>query len=207
MVEYREAFKRPFTHFRRVVLGIIFSAVPIVNFISAGYVLECARTFARKEYDLPKLTQPADLFTNGFFAVLVGLLYSIPFLALSYLFTGVTIAPFLSPFRADYLGVLFSLGMGAQFILTVVFLLTAYLLPNGILAYTFHGTVRSAFVFDRIKERSLDSVYAKNWLIVAVVYAVLIAIFAQVPIVGVCIATFLASIVGLSILGEVYADY
>jgi len=207
MVHYAEAFKRPFTNFKRIVLGIILSAIPIVNFIAAGYSLECAKTAVKGDFKLPTFKKWGDLFMHGFFITLIGLIYSIPLFILLNLFTDISLGPFLSPLRADFLVNLLALGASAQILIVLVFLLTIYLIPNAILSYAFHENVRSAFVFSRMKERSLDKNYFKNWFLVMIVYGIIIAIFVNVPLVGVSIATFLASIVGLSILGEVYDAY
>jgi len=207
MVHYAESFKRPFTNFKRIVLGIIVSAVPILNFAAAGYALECARTAVNNNFELPSFKEFGDLFMHGFFATLISLIYSIPLFILLGVFTNISMSPFLSPFRADFLVSLLGLGITTQFLITIVFIFTMYLIPNAILSYAFNEKVSSAFVYDRMKERSLDKNYLKNWLLVSATYVLLIAIFIQVPVVGVSIATFLASIVGLSILGEVYDAY
>ena len=207
MVHYTESFKRPFTNFKRIVLGIILSAVPILNFVAIGYALECAKTAVKGEFELPSFKQFADFFMHGFFISIITLIYSLPLLILLGIFTSTTLGPFFSPLRADVLMNLLGLGITTQFLITVVFLLTTYLIPNAILSYTFNERFSSAFIYSRMKDRSLDKNYMKNWLLTAATYILLIAVFLKVPVVGVSIATFLASIVGFSILGEVYSDY
>jgi hypothetical protein len=53
MVDYTVSIKRPFSDFKKLLIGIVLSIIPIVNFIALGYQLNCAKTAMKKKYEHP----------------------------------------------------------------------------------------------------------------------------------------------------------
>ena len=49
-----DAMRRPFTDFNKLLIGIIISIIPIVNFISIGYQFRCAKTAMTGKFAMPK---------------------------------------------------------------------------------------------------------------------------------------------------------
>ena len=85
MVNYTISFKKPFSDFRKLFIGIIASFVPIVNWISFGYILECSDI--KKDVQTGMMAEWGDLkdmLVKGLKGYLIYFVYSIP-LTLTYL--------------------------------------------------------------------------------------------------------------------------
>jgi len=79
MVKYEEALKKPFTDLGRLILGIIFSGIPIVNLISQGFILECSGLGKNKpSKKLPEWKKFGDLFVKGLISYIIIFIYMIP---------------------------------------------------------------------------------------------------------------------------------
>ncbi|NPV51272.1 MAG: DUF4013 domain-containing protein [Candidatus Methanofastidiosum sp.] len=86
MVNYTISFKKPFSDFRKLFIGIIASFVPIVNWISFGYILECSDI--KKDVQTGMMAEWGDLkdmLVKGFKGYLIEFIYSIPIIV-SYFF-------------------------------------------------------------------------------------------------------------------------
>src|SRR3989344_5954514 len=77
MVDFVKAIERPFTNFKKFMLGLLFSLIPIVNFIAMGYELECAKTASKKQFQLPEWKNYGKLFKRGFLQLCIALLYMV----------------------------------------------------------------------------------------------------------------------------------
>jgi len=85
MVNYTISFKKPFSDFSKLLIGIVASFVPIVNWISFGYILECSDI--KKDVQTGKMAEWGDLkdmLVKGLKGYLIEFIYSIP-LTLTYL--------------------------------------------------------------------------------------------------------------------------
>ena len=79
MVNYEEALKKPFTELGKLVLGIILSIVPIVNWIAQGFIIECSGLGKIKpSKKMPEWKDLPDLFVKGFLSYLIIFIYAIP---------------------------------------------------------------------------------------------------------------------------------
>jgi hypothetical protein len=76
------AIKRPFTDFSKLLIGIIFSIIPIVNFIAIGYQIQCAKTAMSRKFIMPKWENFSKLFITGILGSVIVFVYSIPALVL-----------------------------------------------------------------------------------------------------------------------------
>jgi len=76
------AIKRPFTNFSKLLIGIIFSIIPIVNFMAIGYQIQCAKTAMSNKFMLPKWENFGKLFITGIIGSVIVFIYSIPALVL-----------------------------------------------------------------------------------------------------------------------------
>lgn len=81
MVDYRKALKRPFSDIKKLLIAILISIVPIVNFMFTGYILDVAKTAMKKKYELPEWNYKTN-FVQGFISLIISLVYMIPFLVL-----------------------------------------------------------------------------------------------------------------------------
>jgi len=84
---YLGAIKRPFTDFNKLLLGVLFLLIPIVNIITGffvkGYRLEAAKSYNKK---LPEWKGFGKLFLRGLLSWVIAIVYLLPaiiFLAVS----------------------------------------------------------------------------------------------------------------------------
>jgi len=79
------AIKRPFTDFGKLLIGIIFCLIPIVNFISIGYHFKCAKTAMTGKFVMPKWENFGNLFITGLLGSIISFVYMFPALVLLFL--------------------------------------------------------------------------------------------------------------------------
>ena len=65
-----------------MLIGIIFSIIPIVNFIAIGYQIKCAKTAMSNKFMMPKWENFGKLFITGVLGSVIVFIYSIPALIL-----------------------------------------------------------------------------------------------------------------------------
>ena len=85
------AIKRPFTNFSKLLIGIMISIIPLVNFIAIGYQIKCAKTAMSNKFMMPKWENFGKLFVTGVLGSIIIFIYSIPGVILLLL----AIAPFI----------------------------------------------------------------------------------------------------------------
>lgn len=79
MVNYEEALKKPFSDIGKLVLGIILSVVPIVNWIAQGYVIENSGLGKNKpSKKMPEWNNLGDYFIKGLLSYIVIFIYALP---------------------------------------------------------------------------------------------------------------------------------
>jgi hypothetical protein len=80
MVNYEEAVTKPFTDIRNLIIGLVLSLIPIVNFtVVTGYLLECSGLGKNKpSKKMPKWDDWTELFVKGLKALAIGMAYMLP---------------------------------------------------------------------------------------------------------------------------------
>ncbi len=80
------ALKRPFTDWKKLLVGSAFYMVPYLNlittFFATGYTLEAAKNTIGNNSTLPEWRNWGELFYNGIISAVVGLVYMIPVIIL-----------------------------------------------------------------------------------------------------------------------------
>lgn len=77
----------------KVAIGGLVSAVPILNFAALGYMLKVAENVARgSATPLPEWNEFGDHFMRGLYAVVISLVYFIPYILLVIVFSCITAA-------------------------------------------------------------------------------------------------------------------
>ena len=74
MEHLKNAIKRPFTDFKKLIIGILLSILPVVNFMALGYQVRCAKTAGK----LPEWNKFGNLFVTGLLAGIIMLIYVLP---------------------------------------------------------------------------------------------------------------------------------
>ena len=79
MVNYENSVKKPFTDLGKLVIGILISIVPFVNWIAQGFIIESSGFGKTKpSMKMPEWKEWASLFFKGFASFVIGFVYAIP---------------------------------------------------------------------------------------------------------------------------------
>jgi len=83
MVNYEEEIKKPFTDVKNLIIGIVLSLIPIVNFtIVTGFTIECSGLGKMKpSKKMPEWKDWTYLFITGLTALVIRIIYMIPAIA------------------------------------------------------------------------------------------------------------------------------
>jgi hypothetical protein len=80
MVDYEQALKKPFTDFKKLIIGILLNIIPIVDFtFVTGFEMECSGLGKTKQSNkMPEWKQWKYLFMKGLGALGIKIVYMIP---------------------------------------------------------------------------------------------------------------------------------
>jgi hypothetical protein len=83
MVNYEEALMKPFTDMKKLIIGIVLSLIPIVNFtVVTGYAIESSGVGKTKQSkNMPEWKGWWHLFVKGLTAIVIKIVYLIPAIA------------------------------------------------------------------------------------------------------------------------------
>ncbi|MEM2121624.1 MAG: DUF4013 domain-containing protein [Candidatus Woesearchaeota archaeon] len=73
------SFKRPFEDYKKMLIGMLISAIPIINYLIYGYFIECSNRIFKKDYKLPDFDDFLRILTNTLVYLLIAIVYFIPF--------------------------------------------------------------------------------------------------------------------------------
>ncbi len=236
MVNYEDAVKKPFTDLGKLFLGVILSAVPVVNWVTQGFVLECSGVGKnRPSRRMPDWKGFEDLFVKGFMSYLIMFVYAIPALLVFTMTLGYT-AAYLLPtfiglmpegvsatvatggireiFTQNWMQMLPTLvTMSAVLIpmmlLGVLLLLVAiYLSPIGILNYIKTKKFAKAFDLNFVNKKAFKSKYLLTWLVSVIIAMVLKSVLTLWlgPWIGAAATFFIASTIAFSLFGQVMRE-
>jgi hypothetical protein len=158
----------------KLLLGMLVSIVPIVNFALLGWVIDIMRNVSQRQPNpLPEWDNFGDKFIKGTILFVVGLIYSLPALL-------ITCPLFFLPFtRGDFSRegqqALTGMFVGTTLLLTcavaIYGLLISFLMPAIYLNFARKGTFAACFEFGEIwhiMSKNLGD-YIVAWLIIIVV--------------------------------------
>ncbi|MHB1043812.1 MAG: DUF4013 domain-containing protein [Eubacteriales bacterium] len=122
----------------KVLIGGILQIIPIVNFFSMGYIVECFANGADKREEMPEWTDWGQKFINGLLMVVIGFIYLlIPLIILS--FTG-----FFGKFYR------YHIGAGTFIFAVLLFIIFTFALPMAVSNFAVKNSFGAAFQFGRI---------------------------------------------------------
>ncbi len=90
-MDIMNAIKKPFTDWKKFLIGFLLGIIPIVNFIVVGYGLEIIRNVLNNNKKLPEWKNYGDKFVQGLLAMIIGVLYAIPLGIIAAIFLGVPV--------------------------------------------------------------------------------------------------------------------
>ncbi len=175
MADYIYAFKKPFTDWRKLIIGAVLYMIPYINIITSiiasGYLLICAKNAINKDKSLPMWTDWLDLFLKGVVAIVIWAIFIIPVLVYILVFN-------LSETFYSILGgsdLIFMLANAGPHIIVslVLAVVLSYVAPYGIMLYLDRDSFVEAFSLSEVFTKPFTLIYLKAWLL-SVVFSVVI---------------------------------
>ena len=231
-IEIVQTFKRPFTDVKKLLIGILLSVVPVVNFITLGYFLECSGVKKSKP-GLPEWKNFGKLFVNGFFVFVIGLLYLVPAVLVLFLVTGAALASLVATYvggvippeliegiaegttdpavlesiiQNNWQAAIPTLVAAAPFLLVVIALsiLAKYLIPVAALRFFETGEFKEAFNIRHIAKKAFTVKYLLAVVVAVLVGIVIGTVLSFIPIVGGSAAAFIIGVISYTLFGAAY---
>tara|TARA_Y100000310_G_scaffold345823_1_gene470550 strand:+ start:11794 stop:12453 length:660 start_codon:yes stop_codon:yes gene_type:complete len=212
------AVKRPFTDWKKLLIGAFLYMVPYLNivttFFATGYTLVAAKNTIANNKRLPEWSDWPELFIKGALSAVIGLSYMVPVILLFYIF-GLGSEVFGLIGGSNPLTVL--RGSGPLLIVIIVLaIITAYITPYAVLLYIDMGQLKEAYSIKHVLTNAFTWTYFSAW-IVGMIYSILLGIvitfinyFAAftvvVPLILVGFYRFISGITILTLLGEAFRE-
>jgi hypothetical protein len=215
MVDYNLSFRKPFSDFRKLIIGIVVNIIPIVNLISYGYTLESSDIKRGEQTD--KMEEWEDFggfFVKGLSAFIISLAYGLPALIVGIIAFAVALGPLfgqlvlMGPQRVQTMNPeeffpIFVPYLLAALPLVVLFailiLIATFIAPVAVLRYIKTDNFSEAFNFKEITKYIFTGDYILVWLLVLVLNIALVGILSNIPFVGTAIASFITGMIGFSL--------
>lgn len=201
----------------KLFIGALVSAVPILNFAFAGYMVDMLRNVEqRAARPLPEWTEFGEKFVKGFWLFLAGLIYAIPAIIIGCIPFSAFFLPALSR-SSDVQQGLVAAASGVSLVfgclLVVYALLLTFYFPAVYINFSRKGTLASCFEFSnifKIVSANLNK-YLTAWLIslvagivVGLVVGLVSTVLQFIPCVGQILGWVIAAIGGVYI-ATIYA--
>lgn len=209
---YWNAIKRPFTDWSKLLIGIIISIIPIVNFMAMGYQIRCAKTSSQMK--LPKWDKFGQLFVSGVLSAVIILIYALPGLIIFGGALGTALASFIPELQtADLSNIMSSVNIGfAAGIFMVVGLVLMVLGglvgSSGLIRYSQRLRFKDAFNKE-VFRKAFTGRFFLTWVLIGIYGAALSIIFSILPNIGFLdlegsISGFLYGVTYMTALGIIY---
>ena len=207
MVDYIEAIKRPFSDFKKLLLGLVCSVIPIVNFIGSGYQLECCRSAYKNKSELPEWKNYGELFIRGILNGVIWIIYSIPVMIVFFYVIGSSIFRLANLYEANtsvFLAELIRVVGYSLVAIILLGLLTAYISYYASVRFAMSYKFKDAFQFSEILKGIFSKEYFLAWLVAGIYSLIIGLLLGIIPFIGSGIAGFLSGVTFMTILGQVY---
>ncbi|MBU4242306.1 MAG: DUF4013 domain-containing protein [Nanoarchaeota archaeon] len=201
-MDFQSAFKKPFTDVKKLIIGILLSIVPIVNFFATGFMMETAKMEMKKKKMLPEWAAWGDLFVKGLLAFVISILYALPMIII-----GAYVAwPLLkSAIGTGVVPMAMWGGLsGGIAVVLLLGLLVAYIAPSALLHFVKDGKFGAAFQFGSVFKKAFKKEYFLAWIVAMLYSLVLGSILSYIPVIGSAASGFIAGVTMFSLLGEVF---
>jgi hypothetical protein len=235
MVNYEESLKKPFTDLVKLIIGIILSVIPIINWIAQGFIIECSGVGKNKpSKNMPEWKDMLDYLVKGLLSQIIALIYAIPAIivlviafgfaigSLISTFTGILPEGFMSSMMANQatngqiaqilsqnwmLALPTIITVAPLIILGLILLLiAAYLSPMAVLNYLKNKRFSKAFDFSFVTKKAFSINYFVVWLVTGVIALILKTILSFIPWIGSAIAFFISGVIAYSLFGQVFRE-
>ena len=168
---------------KKLGIGFILLIIPFINiitgFIVKGYQLECARTSMKKKHKLPEWTKFLQLFVNGILAVVIGIIYALPFIIFLFLSVGnifINLIKTTPELTEDViLSSINSFTIPGLIVTLILFILALYISPIAIMNFVNKNKFKDAFKLKSVFKKAFTSKYLLT-VIVILAYSIVIFI-------------------------------
>ena len=209
-MDFNSAIKRPFQDVTKLIIGCALNIVPIVNFLSMGYVLKSGGMTLKGNNKMPEWQDWGKLFVTGLLSVIIALIWMIPALILFAIGGGTAFASMMTAGATGGLSLGGLAGAGLLFALGgLLALIAAYFLPAAVLGYVKSDNFGSGFDFSTVFKKALNGDYFVAWLLSVVVALVLGFIGGIIPYLNFVLspaASFISAMIGITLIGSVYKN-
>lgn len=236
MVKYEEAIKKPFTDLMKLVIGIILSCIPVVQWFAKGFAIESSGLGKTKpSAKMPEWKNWVDLFVKGLLSGVIFLIYALPAILVFLVGFGLTIGSLMNAYLGSVITpeLLTSVRAGQaspglvghlisqNWILAVptlvavtpifligaiLFLLAVYVTPIAVLNYVKTKKFSGAFNLNLISKKVLTAKYFVVWLVTVILTAVITAVLSFIPFIGTGMALFISAVIYYTLYGQVYRE-
>jgi len=229
MVNYQEAFEKPFTDIKKLLIGIALSILPLISWFARGYILECSGTGKNKS--VKKMPEWAgwknfgSYFVKGFIYYIIALIYLLPAIMVFIFGAGKVIyslaisipwqevqqktsdeaAALIQPIIQDAMPALKS-AFPYLIISIVLGILALYILPIAALSYLNENNLSGAFRIKKIFKKSFTGKYFVAVILMLLVALLLGSLLGVIPFVGKPAAAFIISVIAYSLFGQIYLE-
>ncbi|MFH1229570.1 MAG: DUF4013 domain-containing protein [Candidatus Aenigmatarchaeota archaeon] len=230
MINYEEALKKPFSDLGKLIVGIILSIFPIVNWVALGFSIECSGVGKNKPSSkMPEWKDLWNYFVKGLTSTVITFVYMIPALAVFSVAIGFAVGSILSVLVGQGLLSSLSTQSGEEianiisqnwasilptlltatpivFIGLVLLLIALYLSPIGVLSYLKNKNIGKAFDIGAVAKKAFTGKYMVVWILVALIDGILSSVLSSIPWLGAAVATFISGVIGWSLYGQIFRE-
>lgn len=205
-----KAFTFPFDDedwVKKLIIGAVLLIIPIVNFITIGYMIRTMRNVAEgRAKPLPEWDQWGDDFMKGLLVAVAGFIYALPII----LVNGITaiLGAVAGSANSDGVQGVIALCTTVLSCLSALWgLVVGVFIPAAVVKYAQEGEFGSFFKFSEILQWIRDN--AKNYII-ALLVIIVARILASLGVIacgiGILFTMFWATVIMGHILGQVWAE-
>lgn len=207
-MDFGEAIKRPFSDLKKFIIGALLNIIPIVNFLSMGYVLKSAEMSLKKQRGLPEWTDWGNLFVKGLLAAVLGIIWMIPAIVLFLIGGGAALISLAS--LQGSMNIVSAILAGGFFLVLagIWALLVVYVGPSMILNFVSKDTFGAGFEFGLILKKAFNAKYFVAWILGVVATIALVFIGGIIPMLNIVLgpaASFAAMMIMFTLIGDEYS--
>lgn len=202
-MDYAGALRRPFSDWKKLLIGLVISIIPVVNLISIGYQLECARLTLKKKNELAEWNDYLNLFIDGLLASVIALIYFIPTMILFVVAIGTDKLKLL--YDGDALAqvdLLNLLNGNLALVGFVILFITLFVVYGAMMNYAKFSHFKSGFDLKAIFKQIFTVRYLEAWVIFILVGLILGYLFGFIPYVGNDLGRFISGLIGFTLIAE-----
>lgn len=220
MVDYNASFKRPFSDWKKLIIGCLFSIVPIINFFAIGYVLRMISSTLKKDtMHLPEWNKFGNLFVKGLMTFFITILYFLPAIVIMVIalvpivmtiidMGGYTVPEQVMMELINQEMVSMTSFTWLMILAGVLMLISSYFLPIAIINYVKKNKFSKAFEISVISKKIFTGKYFLAWVLVLLL-SLIASMLGDVVYVGFVLeafAGFIVYIIGFTLITQVYTE-